>query len=79
MLGSSSGGVFGVVGRAGAQDGVQDVDASAGQGDDGLVVGLAFAAFAVVVGAADRVALKSAERRLVEVMRPAFSGQLFDG
>src|SRR5688572_28940353 len=45
---------------------VQDVDAASGQRDDGLVVGLAGGTFAVVVGAADRIALQGAERRLVE-------------
>jgi len=34
-----------------AQHGPQDVEASAGQGEDGLGVGFAFGAFAVVVGA----------------------------
>jgi hypothetical protein len=50
------------VGLPGAQDGVQDVDSSAGQGDEGLVVSFAFGAFAVVEGAAGRVALQGAER-----------------
>ena len=38
-----------------AQHGPQDVEASAGQGEDGLGVGFAFGAFAVVVGARGRV------------------------
>ena len=38
-----------------AQHGPQDVEASSGQGEDGLGVGFAFEAFAVVVGARDRV------------------------
>ena len=45
--GSGCGLVDGVV----AQHGPQDVEASAGQGEDGLGVGFAFGSFAVVVGA----------------------------
>src|SRR5947209_18327157 len=48
-----------------AQHGVQDVDASAGEGEDGLVVAFAFGSFAVVEGAAGGV-VKRAERGLVE-------------
>ena len=48
MRKSSRYGVIDSVWLSGAQDGVQDVDASAGQGDEGLVVSFAFGAFAVV-------------------------------
>src|SRR5271166_5687799 len=41
----------GLIGRVVAQHGPQDVEASAGQGEDGLGVGFAFESFAVVVGA----------------------------
>jgi hypothetical protein len=60
-----------VVGVSGAQDGVQDVDASAGEREYGLVVGLVFGAFARVVGLAGRVAADGNERGLVE---DAFEG-----
>ncbi len=58
--------MIGDVGLSGPQYGVQHVDASAGQGDDGLVVAFALGSFPVVEGAAGRVALQGAERGLVE-------------
>src|SRR5271165_7423956 len=45
----------GLIGPVVAQHGPQDVEASAGQGEDGLGVGFAFGTFAVVVGARGRV------------------------
>ncbi len=65
MMLSSRLGMINCVGLPGSQYGVQHVDAAAGQRDD-LVVPLAFGSFAVVEGAAGRVALQGAERRLVE-------------
>jgi hypothetical protein len=41
----------GLVGGVVAEHGPQDVEASAGQGENGLGVGFAFGAFPVVVGA----------------------------
>jgi len=43
-----------VVGGAGAEHGVEDVNAAAGEADEGGVVFLALVAFAVVVRAAGR-------------------------
>ena len=45
----------GLVGGVVAEHGPQNVEASAGQGDDGLGVGLALGSLAVVVDASDRV------------------------
>jgi hypothetical protein len=46
---------FVLVWGLGAQHGVKDIDAAAGQADEGGVVFLGFGAFPVVVGAAERV------------------------
>jgi WD40-like Beta Propeller Repeat len=62
---SSSPGVFESVWLSGSEHGVQDVDAPAGEGDDGLVVAFAFGALAGVEGAAGGV-VERAEGRLVE-------------
>ena len=48
MLLSSGLGVPELVGGSVAQHGVEDVDAAAGEGEDGLVVGLSFVAFAAI-------------------------------
>ena len=70
MLLSSScrgvGPVAGLVGLSGAEDGVEDVDAASGKGDEGLVVSFALGAFAGVEGLAGGIALPGAERGLVE-------------
>ena len=66
MRKSSRSGMVNSVWLPGSQDGVQDVDASAGQSDEGLVMPFSFGAFAVVEGAAGRVSLQGAERGLVE-------------
>jgi len=61
ILSSRCGALFGfgdgrgLVGLAVSEHGEEDVDAAAGQADDGSVVAFAFGAFAVVVGAAGRV------------------------
>lgn len=55
----------------GAQDGMQDVDASAGQGDERMVMPFALGSFAVVEGTAGGVALQRAEGGLV---KDAFEG-----
>jgi hypothetical protein len=52
MRESSCPGVAGLVGLAGLEHGPEHVDAAAGQGDDGLVVGFALASFAGVEGLA---------------------------
>jgi hypothetical protein len=62
---SSSFGRSRFVGLAGAQDGVQDVDAASCERDDGLVVGFSFGALAGVEGLAGGVA-ERAEGRLEE-------------
>src|SRR3546814_7520137 len=54
------------VGVAVAEDGVEHVDASAGEGEDGLVMGLAFGALAPVVRLRGGVAGDRDERGLVE-------------
>ena len=66
MLKSSRSGMINLVRLSGTQDGVQVVDAAAGQGDEGLMMSFALGAFAVVEGAAGQVALQCAERGLVE-------------
>ena len=55
-----------LVGLAVAQDRVEDVDASSGQGDHGLAVPFAFASLAVVVDPRGGIVLDRAEGRLVE-------------
>jgi hypothetical protein len=55
-LSSRIGHVTGLVGGLVAEHGVQDVDAAPGQGEDGLVVGLALGSLPPVVGAAGGVA-----------------------
>ena len=62
---SSGFGVVEAVGLPGAQQCVEDVDAAAGECDDGLVVSFSFASFAAVEGAAGGV-LERAEGGLVE-------------
>src|SRR3954469_12775966 len=62
---SSGFGVSALVGRSVAQHGVQDVDAAAGEREDGLVVGVSLGAFEPVEGLAVGVA-ERAERRLEE-------------
>src|SRR3954453_9510519 len=62
---SSSFGGSDLVWLAVCEDGVQDVDAAAGERDDGLVVGLVFGAFAGVEGFAGGV-LQRAEGGLEE-------------
>ena len=57
--------VVGLEGLAGVHDRPEHVDAAAGQGDDGLMVAFAFAAFAGVEGTASWRG-KRAEGRLVE-------------
>ena len=65
-LSSRGADVAGLVGGLVAEHGVQDVDAAAGEGQDGLVVGLALCAFAGVVGLAGGVAADGDECGLVE-------------
>ena len=77
MLLSSGRAVVDVVGLSCADDGVQDVDASSGQGDDGLVVGFPLVSLAGVVGLARRVeAAERTECRPVEdPFESAFPGR----
>src|SRR5215211_8942225 len=65
-LSSCDGG--GVVSLAGAKHRVEHVDTSAGKGEHCFAVTLAFAAFALVVGLAGRIAADRAECR-VEIGR----------
>jgi hypothetical protein len=65
-LSSRSADVAGLVGRLVAEHAVQDVDAAAGQCQDGLVLGLALGSLASVGGLAGRVAAGCDERGLVE-------------
>jgi hypothetical protein len=53
--------MVGIVGLPVAQHGVEDVDASSGEGDDGLLVGLALATFAGVEGLAGGVRVQKAD------------------
>ena len=77
MLLSSGFGVIKAVGPARSEDGVQHVDASAGERDQGLVVSLSFGALAGIEGAAGGVAeraegglVEDALERLVAAARP---------
>src|SRR5215211_1765400 len=64
LLSSCDGG--GVVSLAGAKHRVEHVDTSAGKGEHCFAVTLAFAAFALVVGLAGRIAADRAECRVVK-------------
>ena len=57
--------VFGIEGPAGGEERPEHVDASAREGDDGLVVSFPLLSLACVEGAAERVG-EGAEGRLVE-------------
>jgi hypothetical protein len=61
----SGSGVFGAVGLSAAEDGVDEVDAAAGERDHGLAVALSFVPLAGVEGAAGGV-VERAEGGLVE-------------
>lgn len=63
---SSSLGATGFVGSAVSHDRVEDVDASSGEGEDGLMMGFAFGSFTPVVGLAGLVAADGDEGGLVE-------------
>ncbi len=70
-LSSGGRGAAGLVGQPVSDDRVQNIDASAGQREDGLVVSLAFGSLAPVVGLAGRVTGDRDEGGLVE---DAFEG-----